>query len=542
MIKEVLIVPYSKENGDEILDKASVLWPSKRKAVKVFSDYDISSYKFRYISTEKTDRSSILVNKFESVFLQYVSEHEGLYIYESEKLSTKKFLGFNLGLLELSLVIGDTKFQLSTLNNKQALLDNSAIGYIYETVASSEFFSFYISQYLRANASSSYVENTDKSKHFWISIATANELLEEVGSFLSGELEFTNRVHNSSLLKKYSRESIIEDRDIHWLMENPNEMFISESGDIPYLGLKYDIDFISQSITCVDYDTYENRLIISCLYSIKSTLEELIFNYKDVKYFPHVSVTKILDETSSLINALNCTLKLLPPFNTKPEFSNKYLDDVRYVRLFGLITKWYSYNDLDYGNESRSPILGITEIFEHYCFIKIVESFEINNFVIDEVKLKSLEKTGAVTLTRLHETISIYYEPIVSVNEFTPLKCSKKITHYHPDIVIIYKNQDTMKCGVIDPKFAIEREVRKKLAPSIFYKYGLFFHRPDGLPIDFVYAMYPDLDGKTSSYNHRDELVSREVTPELGDFTIPFHEKCAELMSSFINQLVVENV
>ena len=143
-------------------------------------------------------------------------------------------------------------------------------------------------------------------------------------------------------------------------------------------------------------------------------------------------------------------------------------------------------------------------------------------------------------MRRGNETIYIYYEPIVSVTEFSPLKCSKKVSHYHPDIVIIYNNQTSMKCGVIDPKFATEKDVRKRLAPDIFYKYGLFFHRSDGLPIDFVYAMYPDLNKASTSNDFRNEQVSLGVTPALGDFTIPFHERCGELMSGFLNTLVTE--
>ena len=152
-----------------------------------------------------------------------------------------------------------------------------------------------------------------------------------------------------------------------------------------------------------------------------------------VKRIQHVA--NIIDKASGLISDINSKLNLAPPFNTKPEFSNKYLDDVRYVRLFGLITEWYSFNDLTYGNENRSPILGITEIFEHYCFIKIIQSLEISGFIIDDVKLKNLNTTGVVIMNRQYEKISIYYEPIVSASDFSPLMCSKKETYYHPDIV-----------------------------------------------------------------------------------------------------------
>ena len=541
MIKNVQIVPYSKIDKSELEDDIEKLWPTRKKAIKIFANPDVSHYKIKVYSLLKSDDFKITLNNFEIIPLKLINESNGIYQYHSDKLSARSFLGFNLGLLELSLFDGFENFRLSTLNNKQGLLGNEEIGYIYESVACSQFFSFYIAHYFRANAPSKQVEFESENKHFWIRIAIASELLIEISKFLNGELDFVSRVHSSSQVKKFSRSSIIEDRDIHWLMENPNEMFISEYGDIPYLGLQYDIDFISQSITSIDFDTYENRLIISCLYSIQSSIDELIIDLSDDN-FPHQSVSKILDDTNSLISSINSQLNLLPPFRTRPEFSNKYFDDVRYARLFELITKWFSLNDLTYGTESKSPILSITDIFEHYCFIKIIESLEINGFNVDSILLKDLDTAGTVTLRREDETVSIYYEPIVSVTEFSPLKCSKKVTHFHPDIVIIYENNTSIKCGVIDPKFAIENLVRKELAPHIFYKYGLFFHRPDGHPIDFVYAMYPDLNKKSKAFNYRSELVSFEVTPALGDFSIPFHSQSAELMSDFLNVLITDKM
>jgi len=538
VIENVLIVPYSRSKASEVKSGIKDLWPAQRKAIKIFSDFDISHYLFKVVTLKKSNEFKITINQFESIPLELISEESGVCHYQSGQLSAKSFLGFNLGLLELYLSNADEQYSLTTLNNKQGLLNNEAINYIYESVASSNFFSFYISNYFRANASSMQVELDNENRHFWVRIAIANELLKEVRKFFIGELNFTSRVHTSSEIKKYSRDSFIEDRDIHWLMENPSEMFVSEFGDIPHLGLNYGIDFISQSIICSDYDTYENRLIVSCLYSIQSSLDELIIDFSGVKYFPHKSISHILDDTNNLLSKVNSILNLLPPFNTRPEFSNKYLDDIRYVRLFGLIAKWYSFNDLTYGNESRSPILGITEIFEHYCFVKIIESLEIKKFIVDSVSLKDLDTAGKVVMSREHETISIYYEPIVSVTKFSPLKCSKKVSHYHPDIVLIYNNQDYIKCGVIDPKFSDKQFVHKKLAPEIFYKYGLFFHRPDGMPIDYVYAMYPDLHENSISNDFRNEEVSHEVRPSLGYFSIPCHNSSATLMSDFLNKLI----
>jgi hypothetical protein len=539
MIESLILVPYDRASKAEVHSSSIELWPKKREAIKVSPDSFISHYVFKLKSKINSDSFRIIINDFETIELVLIEHNEGIYYYQSKQLKARSFLGFNLGLLELYLSDDIKKCSLTTLNNKQGLLQNDSIAYIYENVASSEFFSLYVSNYSRANNLSKLIESDETRKHFWLQIAVANQFLKEVQRFFLGEIDFISSVNNASEVRKYNSKSVVEDKDINWLMENPNEMFVSEFGSIPHLGLRYDIEFISQSILRTDFDNYENRLIISCLHSIKVSLGELLNEHSGNKLFPHKAIMRLIEKANDFFSNANSILNLVPPFNTRPEFSNKYLDDVRYVTLFGLISKWYSFDDLAHGDEIRSPILSITEIFEHYCFVKIVESFKYLGFTVDDLIKKDMDTAGTVVLRRgIHETLNIFYEPTVSATAFSPLKCSKKTSHYRPDLVLIYNNQDYMKCGVIDPKFSSKGIVNKYSAPEIFGKYGLYLHRPDGGPIDFVYAMYPDVSQNSTLDDYRHQLVSADVSPSLGYVSIPFNDNAAELMSGFLNSLI----
>ncbi len=538
MIESLILVPYDRDSGGEKLNSSLDLWPRKKKAIKINADPSIGHYVFKLQSNIYSDSLNIIINDFEIIELILIQQKDNIYYYQSTRLTAKRFLGFNLALIELYLSDDLNKYPLSTLNNRQGLLQNDAISYIYENVASSEFFNLYISNYSRANHLSKIIDSGETGKHFWFLIAVANQLLKEVKRFFAGELEFISTVNNTSQVTRYNSKSVVEDKDIHWLMENPNEMFISDIGSIPHMGLKYDIESISQSILKTHYDNYENRLIISCLYSISSSLDDLQLEHSNNELFPHAAILNLLDMANDFLSNLNLLLNLNPPFNTRPEYSNKYLDDVRYVNLFGWISRWYSFDELAYGDEFLSPILSITEIFEHYCFIKITESFITMGFIVDDFIKKDGDRTGSISMRRGSEILDIYYEPTVSATEFSPLKCSKKVSYYKPDLVLIYKNNNFMKCGVIDPKFSSKHYVNKYSAPEIFAKYGLYFHRPDGGPIDFVYAMYPDLNQSSIVNDYRNELISAEVSPSLGYVSIPFNDKAAELMIPFLKSLI----
>ena len=368
MIYSVELIPVLKNNNSADEHSKIELWPPRKKAIKVHPDFNIKEYLFRVKTEKEYSKIKIVINNFEYLYLKPSGQDNLIYEYKIS-LSAKTFIGFNLGIFELYLYLDFDKYPLATLNNKQGLLLENQLSYMYDSVANSDFFNLYISNYYRGNTLANIFED-NTIQHFWLRIALARELLKETEKFFNGDLDFTSRVHKKSVIRKYHKYSVIDEEDIEWLMEHPDELSISSMGSLSLGGLQYDIDKMSQSIMIADYDTYENRLLISCLYSVQSVLADLCLEYEDVKLFPHRSVNALIEEVSRITSLLVSELNLSPPFNTLPEFTNKYLDDIRYVNLFSLISRWYTINNLSYGHELRSPILGVTTIFEHFCFVK----------------------------------------------------------------------------------------------------------------------------------------------------------------------------
>ncbi len=93
-----------------------------------------------------------------------------------------------------------------------------------------------------------------------------------------------------------------------------------------------------------------------------------------------------------------------------------------------------------------------------------------------------------------------------------------------PDIVIVYDRFGVKRYGVIDAKFSSEKMVVKKLAPEIFFKYGLFLHGDNDKPLDFVFAMHPSLDEKCTISHARDGRYIDRIKPMLGSISSPFDE------------------
>lgn len=538
MIKTVELISNLKKNNIESSPSTLDLWPPKNKAIKIIPDFNVETYFFKIVATNECDDLKIFINKFEILTFVLVSDIDSEYVYKTKKVKANRFLGFNLGLFELQCEYESSIYPLTTLNNTQSSLSNNELNYMYESVADSEFFNLYISKYSSANALAREAEIDGENKHFWLKIALAREIINAMQKFVNGELEFTSKINKKSEVSCNNNFSHIEEQDIEWIIENPDGARLARDGQLLFNGFRYEIERFSQSSMFFDFDTYENRLLQTCLYSLKTELVGLCEEHTDSRLFPHSSLGELISKIDLTLTYTNSILKLRPPFNTYPEHSNKYLDDIRYSYLFELITRWYSLNSLVYGNEIRSPIMGVTTIFEHYCFTVIIECLINNGFVLNEMNLKNTDEASSVTLTNNDEEIIIYYEPIIAVESVTPLKTSKLISHYNPDIVIIYKDLEKLKCGVIDSKFADLNQIKKILGPEIYYKYGLFLHKPDNTPLDYVFAMYPDTKKGSVITNARNSNELGIIEPSLGTISIPFNSECIKKMANSIMDLI----
>jgi len=513
------------------------LYPKKRKATKLNPDSSVSNYRFYMVSDYKLFQPKIIINGFELFELQLDEVNHNLYIYKTRAISKNEFLGFNLGIFEIKLSFDSEIIQLTTIVNKLGKIKEQRVQYMYESVADSDFFSLYISKFNRANNQAEEDPNNN-NKYVWLVIATAHEFLNEMKRFIHGELLFTNRVTKKCFLRKYIPSLKIDSQGIDWLTNNPNELLLSADGEVHLSGFKYSINNIKSSDMMEDFNTYENRLLASTLFSIKSNLYDLSDDYSDTRLFPHKTVTKLIDTASDYLSYIQKKIGLMPPYDALPEYSNKYLNDFRYVKIFESIIRWFSENNVKYGNSIRTSILGLTKIFEHYCFIIMIESFKELGYSVSDLTFKNTEEANEVKLIKDNEIINLYYEPYIYTSTEHPIITSKKIGHYSPDFVFTYNSGNKIINGVIDAKFAEKTIIESKLGPEIYYKYGLFSHAKDTSTLDFVLAMSPSLNDDSEFQNARGEMFIKQPKPLLGLFTVPFSQSAVPQIANIFKNII----
>ena len=141
-----------------------------------------------------------------------------------------------------------------------------------------------------------------------------------------------------------------------------------------------------------------------------------------------------------------------------PRFSHKFVNSVQHQALFRIILDWYKQISIIYDENGniRSPVKSITDIFEHFCLIEIVDIFKELGFEQKHADLSLIE------LIKKEQSIKIHYQmQVVDKKNNNPIYTSKNASHLKPDIVIEYEEiSGSKRIGVIDPKFSNKKNIK----------------------------------------------------------------------------------
>lgn len=536
MILEVSLLPIAKAELNTSIQNFQ-LWPRAKKAIKVYPDSTVKEYSFTVRLENYYTYPVIRINKVEIIELFLVKSEDDLYTYSSRPLSASSFLGFNLGLMELELLLDGDCISLTTLNNKASKCDPKQISYVYESVSESPLFTLFIHNYRRANSLAQLLADSDI--HFWVTLITIHQLVFELNRMSSGDNEFISEIRRQSTVTKYNRLSQIEEEDIVWLTQNPSQLKLSTDGVLALSGLRYEIEEISQTNLKSSYDTYENRVIVTCLYSMKSRLCDLLHDYKDDDTFPVRSIESILDQLETVAGRLISALSIKPPFATYPKYTSRLSNDPRYSPINELIAQWYSMYEITFGSRFLAPTLSFTKVFEHYCIIQIVKAYETLGFSVHYGARSDKNITSTIVLKRDNDTLTLLYEPSIKCDHNNPAFNSRLGSAFlSPDILMHYESSDKCLCGVIDAKFSSPDIVRNKLGPEIFHKYGLFLHKRNSDPLDFVMAAIPSVTSESDIEFARHDIYAVNIRPILGFFSIPLSPTAPAAISQLLSRLI----
>jgi hypothetical protein len=542
MITSIAIVPISGEPFQQSRVPRVELYPARRKALRIESSFGPKGYVFEAVIEGRPKEFYILLNGLERIHLSPSPHSPSVYV--SRFMDRKDFLAGNLGLYQLLVVLDGETFEITNvINGLASKFAKSAIRMMYESVASSDFFTFYIGRNTRGNTESQEIQSSSLISDFWLQISILKEMKCEVDKYFSGELEFRSRVSMRSSIEKYRADSQIESDDICWLLENTQQLQLASSGPIVRYGKAYTINYMSQSKLVTDFNTYENQLILTCLYSMKEKFQSCLRKYEESNLFPWEVVSELIKWIDYAVDSMLSTLDLDAEVLVSPEYIDRYSDDIRYSKTFELINRWFYLNSMAFGNDSRSPILNVTTVFEHYCFVRIVGAFASLGFT-EKTSSFSPANDGVdhVCFVKGNEEITIFYEAMVANHENgPPLRMSRSGSRYLlPDFVIRYQSDAKERIGIIDAKFSDKENVSKSWGPDIYYKYGSFIHKSDMSPIDYVYAAYPNPNSDSVEVQKiRSAKFEGTVKPDFGSFSIPLSRGENFSLARFIENLVL---
>ena len=515
------------------------LLPKNKKRKTLLLKYDNTQneyYQFVAQSNRPLDSVIVSVNEIQEFSLHFVKEvskpdqklDQNVYIYESERIKSRKFIGYHLGtyLLKLHYLESDGgKDRIALRNVRQdfPLLKNDLIQYMYQVVDSSEFFLLFASEHVIANTRVDFTHDSGDGG-FWKKKYIMFRYLKFIDKFLNRSLTLISNSREKRSIGP-STAGQIKENDINWLSQNVNNLQKKDPAIFKHNRKVYSVARVQRSQIGLNYDTYENRLMLTCLTSIAYYLESLLEAYENSLHAPSQSVRDWLNKTNTKLEQMSTVLSLSPPFVEQLSYSHVFFNRPELREGYEFISLWFSTHHISLGKEFDAGIPVVTEIFEYYCVIKITESLQNIGFVLEFTQAKNENEMSSIFMRRFFgETITIFYEPNVTSKNKSDLPVG--LTHpfdKNPDILIDYEFGKKRKIGVMDPKLTSENYIKER-SEEIFAKYGLYMHSIEGESLDYIVSIYPHLTNQKILSNYRVGELSDKVLPFLGIMAIPIED------------------
>lgn len=512
------------------------------KALKLTTEL-MDSYRFVVRSQTKLPNPRIEINGLELITLKELF-NDDTYTYKSDDLSNQEAFGLHVGYSEFNLITDTEELSLrcvSFLTNDK-YWDPKHIKYLLEFSSSIEDFDFFTAKTSTSNMPAD-IAQADKYNLF-LSIRLIKDLKNKLKKLRSNSFKMPERVILTNQLAPLTPNSLLLDSDLTWLSLNPDVLNLDSRGIVHISGLRFTPDICSQSISSYTHDIEVNRSIAACLYNMYSYIRDALNQEKAIDRAVFIStLEQTLKEIEEELIYFSEELKVTAdPDYRLDDLHNYYSGSPDFDSALEAIIIWNKYRDYTRGNTVRAPIPAINDIFELFCFGKIVESFK--NIGAKRIKNKLTTKFHLASLELNEFDIEIAYEPVItkSTNEigyYTSNNLGKKLT---PDFVVnIYKHGDLYSSGVLDAKFSRFENVKFRLSPEINRKYGLFLHRADNKPIDFVIALCPQ--GKKKQIDTFDYRFSDQghIKPNLLIISLPLMHKSDDPLTRFFRDLLINS-
>lgn len=295
-------------------------------------------------------------------------------------------------------------------------------------------------------------------------------------------------------------------------------------------GIYFDGDYVLPQKLIIpqknrQYDTYENIIILSFLYTIFLQSSNLLDNLNEImkrkSRTPRVRfytssdemIFSVMNETfEKPITELNsivvqfkelfvlylekfgCPYMLL---TSCPEASSIFLKTVQYRSIYQLIIEWFRLNNYDLDNEKfLLSLIENNKVYEYYLLLKLLNYFRYEiafdfkysyNFLYSKTKIEKFANT--FVFQNSDKKITVYYQPTIysfpnaennginlvrnnniSTNAFLHDRNSSR-EFFVPDFIVKFETTSFERYMILDAKFSRQKTVVKYYLENLIFKY-----------------------------------------------------------------------
>ncbi|WP_123054464.1 hypothetical protein [Clostridium sp. JN-1] len=332
------------------------------------------------------------------------------------------------------------------------------------------------------------------------------------------------KTFNNYIVDDFEKLKEIKCETIQYIASNPQYLIpVSYFTHIKYNKLNLQPRKVLVDRTRLDYDIYENQVVVSFLSYIYKYLYNKIIKIKEkVIYNPSYSIRPsyissykeiykhLLSRIENYINRvekINKGIQRMYFMYSKilkcshinitrvPKPSHIFMEIQHYRRIYKVIADWFESGNYDFENEKMLlSLIEVNKIYEYYILFKInnyliKRGFFLKKSIKAEYKLKdnqlyeNTEYENTFMFTEKFSNVTVYYQPVIydgpskysnGVGLFRN-NCisfdSSKSNYYAPDYVIKICKGKSSKFIILDAKWSNFDTVLHYRFKEIVYKY-----------------------------------------------------------------------
>jgi hypothetical protein len=358
----------------------------------------------------------------------------------------------------------------------------------------------------------------------------------------------------------------VDYRTLEYISLHPALLRRTENVGIQINGHRYvpQKTLVKKSVyTC---DTFENRVVVDFLYTLKEQLlglqaevnelleghkkveEKIAGYYQSVYLFYKATIGKlgsykfVLD---SLIEKIHILIEqydnILPVTHTRlnkaPRATSIFKAVPQYRVIYQQIVKWFSYGLYNFEDEKfMMSFMDGSSLYETYVLAKIIQSLEEDHYtLINSFKYNyHMHKASKYVNTRCNNTfifekgestVTLYYQPVIFDGHQEPVNGlslyrnntlqlrdfmdfhSAGGAYYTPDYIIKRTDADATDYYILDAKYSNRSSVINNQLVNVVFKYLVSISEVSEENVDALYLIY----GKADEEDHFESLYDSQI-------------------------------